>query len=111
MRFPLHQTATYFAPGVPNGFGKLSFDAVTPVIIAVRWEGRQVLFRDAQGRESMSKAIIYTETQVELGGFLALGNVGTATGLDPRATSANEIRQIGQSPSLRAAQTLFKAML
>ena len=102
------QTATYWAPIMPNtGFGNVSFAA--PVQIACRWQDRRELFRDSQGQEVISSAVVYPATPLENKGFLVLGLSGDA---DPRTVEgAYEIRAIGFSPSLKGTVQLDKVWL
>ena len=107
----LKQKATYWAPGLPDPYGRVTFEAL-PVEIDVRWEDSAELFRDAQGNEAVSRAVIYTLTQLAVTGWVQLGNAAVGTLSDPRVLEgAQEIRQIGTSPSLRATQQLFKVMV
>lgn len=108
----LGQTVTYWPAGTPDGYGKLNFADVVPVVLSCRWQNISVLFRDAQGRDAVSQAIVYLTDVLTLGGYLAQGNVGAVAGSDPRRISgAFEIRHIGTSPSLRADEVLYKVML
>jgi hypothetical protein len=108
----MNQTATYWAPGLDDGYGGLDFTSVVPQTIACRWQDVSQLFRDREGREVMSSAIVYPEQVLAIGGFLFLGDAGVAVGADPRELSgAYEIRQIGASPSLLADETLYKVWL
>ena len=104
-------TATYWAPGVPDGFGGMDFSSVTPVVIACRWQDRQELFRDTQGNQVMSVAIVYPAQAVALQGYLARGDAGTAVIGDPREAGALEVRAVGSSPSLSGDEELNKAWL
>lgn len=106
------QAATYWPPGVPDGFGGLDFSGCVPVLLMCRWQDDAVLFRDGQGRESTSSAIVYIDRDIEVRGFLALGD-HTALGA-PRPDevgSAFEVRKLGKSPSLSKGETLHKAYL
>lgn len=104
----MHQVATYWAPLGPDGFGGVLLDA--PVTIACRWQEKAVLFRDSDGREVMSTAVIYPAVIVLERGYVALGN--HVYDDDPKILeNAYEIRSVQQSPSLNAQQTLYKAML
>ncbi len=101
------QAATYWGPPVRDAFGVPVFPASAP--IGVRWEDKSVLFRDAQGQEVTSEAVVYTNQQVQIGGYLFLG---TSTQVDPRTEStAAAIRGIGRTVNLRASKRLNKAML
>lgn len=91
------QTASYAAPDGQNGFGDPQFLAA--VDVACRWQDKADLFRDSQGREVVSSAVVYVASEVEVGGTLDIGD-------GPR-----EIRNIGKSPSLDGAETLVKVWL
>ncbi|MAK86389.1 MAG: hypothetical protein CMK96_05510 [Pseudomonas sp.] len=95
-------SATYFPPAGQNGFGDPAFGA--PVSVMCRWEDRAVLFRDQQGREVMSDAIVYVSQDVAVAGRIGLGVLD-----DP--AEAREIRQRGISPSLDGDEELVKAWL
>jgi len=96
------QDATYFPPNGQNAFGDLSFGAA--VAVKVRWQDKADLFRDAQGREVVSSAVVYVDRLVAVGGRLGLGTLSSAT-------TAREIRNVGQSPALHGDTTLVKAWL
>lgn len=101
----MRQTATYWPPGVNDGYGGLTYGA--PEARACRWQNKAVLFRDAQGREVMSESIVYVAEAVEMAGKLLLG-VSTA---DEPPEAAKEIRQLDRSPDLRNARELHKVYL
>ena len=103
------QEATYWPPGVPDGFGGLDFSGCMPVLIMCRWQDDAVLFRDAQGREVTSSSIVYVDRDVAVRGFLVLGD--HTTELPHRVVGAFEIRQVGKSPLLSESETLYKAFL
>lgn len=98
----MRQDATYFPPAGQDGFGNLSFGAA--VAVKCRWQNKADLFRDQQGREVMSSAVVYVAQQVAVGGRLGLGTVASAD-------DALEIRNVGESPDLRNDATLVKAWL
>jgi hypothetical protein len=104
----LLQEATYWPPGTNDGFGSVEFGE--PQILRVRWQNGQSLARDAQGREFLSEAVVYTDEAVQLRGFLSLGD-HTYIG-DPRdVEGAHEIRSVQQSPNLSNSVTLYKVLL
>jgi len=105
----LNQTATYWAPGSNDGYGGLLYP--TKVEIVCRWQNVSELFRDSKGREAMSLAIVYTTEELATGGYLLIGNAGLEIEGSPMDLGAHEIRHFGASPSLRADQTLYKAIL
>lgn len=99
------QAATYWAPGSNDGFGGTTFAA--PVSILCRWQDQATLFRDTQGREVVSDAVVYPDRALAVGGRIALGSHEDANPVD----SAKEIRQAFQSPSLSNTEVLHKVML
>lgn len=108
----MKQEATYFAPGANNGLGQLDFSGVTPVLIKCRWQNDAVLFRDTQGQQVTSSAIVYPDQAVSVGGYLVQGDETGAGPLDPRGIAgAYEIRQVASSPSLDGTVSLIKAFL
>lgn len=100
----MNQAATYWTPGTSGGFGTTYGD---PVPLMVRWEDKSELYRDAQGNEVISSAVVYVPMPVEIGGFLALGD---HTGTPPEA-GAREIRQTGSTVDLDGTVRLSKAIL
>ena len=98
----LNQAATYFPPAGQSGFGDPLFGA--PVSVKVRWQDKADLFRDAQGREVVSSAVVYVSQDVEVSGRIGLGTL-----TDP--ANAKEIRQRGTSPSRTASMELVKLWL
>ena len=98
------QDATYWPLSANDGFGGGSYGAA--VAIKCRWQNAQKLFRDAQGREAVSEAIVYVDRELDNGGKLKLG---TVTGSPP--SDAIEIRAKGSSPSLDGTVTLHKVWL
>lgn len=101
---PLKQDGTYWPPGVNDGFGGVSYGAA--VAIKCRWQDVAELFRDAQGQEVTSSAVVYVDRTLALRGKLALGAI---SGAPP--SSAREIRQAGSSPSVDAQRALLKVWL
>ena len=98
----MRQDATYFPPAGQDGFGDLSFGA--GVSVKCRWQNKADLFRDQQGREVMSSAIVYVAQEVAIGGRLGLGTVANPA-------DALEVRNVVESPDLRNEKTLVKAWL
>lgn len=96
---------TYWPPGENTGFGKVSLG--DPVALTGRWQDRQDLFRDAEGREVVSEAVVYVSMLLENGGWLYLG---TSMEIEPPA-AAREVRAVQSSPDLEDEDTLYKAML
>jgi len=102
----MRHVATYWAPIAKeeDAFGGVPFDP--PVSVVCRWQEDAKVYRDVEGSERTSLAIIYSTRQLAIKGFLALGTVAD---LDPRNVEAFEIRHIDTSPSLRQDRELIKA--
>jgi hypothetical protein len=100
------ETLTYWAQSGNTPSGGSTFTA--PTEISGRWQQRQVLFRDAQGVERVSEAVVYVDRELMNGGYLFRGSSAAA---DPIAAGGKEIRAVQQSPSLGNEQTLHKVML
>ena len=101
----MRQAATYWARDGNDGFGGVGYAA--PVAVLCRWQDSQVLARDTDGNEFTSSAVVYTTTELEPEGRIALGTFADA---EP-VTSSREIRQTGKSPNLRQNITLNKLWL
>lgn len=101
------QVATYWPPGANDGFGGVSYGA--PVAIKCRWQDKAELFRDAEGQELTSSAVVYVDRPLEAKGYLFEGD---STDADPLSVDgAREVRQIGKSPSLKGSRVLHKVWL
>jgi hypothetical protein len=105
----LRQELVYWAPAGNDGFGKTLF--AVGVLLACRWQNTQGLFRDASGRQSTSDAIVYTDTPLAIGGYVALGSTGEGMEADHIRFAAYEVRSSGASPSLSGDEVLFKGIL
>ncbi len=103
----MNQSATYWAPGVNDGFGGIVYN--DSEVISCRWQDKAELFRDAQAREVTSSAVVYPAEELEIGGLLVLGDFYEAS--DPKAIGAREIRQVGKTTNLRVNQDLHKVWL
>lgn len=101
----MRQDATYWPPAGNDGFGGILYGS--PEAVKVRWEEKSVLFRDPQGNEVMSNAVIYVSKQLEIKGQLFLGVSASST----PPVGSREIRQVGQSPDLTQTKVLHKVWL
>ena len=73
----LNQTAVYWGGPENDGRGGYTFvDSEGPTEQDVRWEDKQELFINPLGKESLSRAIAYVDRDMEVGGYLFLGNMG-----------------------------------
>lgn len=103
----LNQTATYWAPGVTDVYGKRSYSA--PVQLQCRWEDRHEMIMDKVGQEAIAKSRVFFAEDLELDGYLFLGCDYSD---DPTAVvGAYEIRQIARVPNLRNLSTLYTVYL
>jgi hypothetical protein len=103
----MHQTATYWEFVGVDRFGKPAF--VGPVQLRCRWQEVAVLFKDSQGQQRTSSAVIYPAYSLALKGYVKLGVDAT---LDPIGLAgAYEILQNGDSPNLSGTITLNKVFI
>jgi len=107
----LKQTAVYWGNPVSNGYGGWTLDS--PVEISVRWEDRNELFTSPDGREEVSSAIIYTAQDVDIGGYLFLGELTdlSSSQLYSDEDDSFKIRQFSKSPNQRVSGFARKAFL
>lgn len=103
----LLQTATLWAV-TPNGYGGSTFSA--PVPIQCRWEDRTEKFVGPIDRqERVSKSIVYTDRNLNVGDYLFLGESAAA---DPSLViGASKVERFDKIPDLRTLLVLRKAYL
>lgn len=102
-----HQTATYWAPSTPNGFGGYTY--ATPVQIIVRWEYKQEEVVKENGETVVSRAVVFTSLDLANHGYLYLG---TSTTADPTTVAnAFQIQAIIKTPDLRNMTSERRAIL
>lgn len=108
----LRQDAVYWSAPTPDGYGGYTFaDAIA---IKCRWEDRQELFSREPGKEELSRAIVYTNRDLQMNGMLLLGALADldSDGVNPyEIDGAMEIRQVQKSPDIKARQFLRKNIL
>jgi hypothetical protein len=78
----LKEDGTYWAQSGVDSSGDPSFTA--PVFVKCKWEERTELFVGPDGREQRSRAVVFLDTDVIIGGYLFLGKSTTA---DPLTVS------------------------
>ena len=107
----LDQSATYWPPATPDGFGGVSYGA--PVAINCRWQNRSVLFRSVDGEELTSEAIVYVDRVLASKGLLMLGTHTTASPIGYRSGEdrPREIRGRQDSPGIDPSLILYKVFL
>lgn len=67
----LKDDIVYWGTPSPDGFGGATF--ADYVDLKGRWEDRNDLFIDTEGKESMTKAVVYVTQDMDLGGWLFKG--------------------------------------
>lgn len=84
-------TVTWWVKSSVSGYDESSFDV--PSTITARWEEAVELFRDASGREQISKAVVHIppESAVVVGDYLFLGESADP---NPQAAGAYEVRSV-----------------
>ena len=102
----MSQHATYWPPVGRERDGSVEFGP--PEQICVRWQDKAELFRDSDGREVTSSAVVFVGREVEVRGAIAQGKHDDES---PYDASAREIRQLGVSPNLGGTEKIVKAWL
>lgn len=87
--------------------GKPSFNA--PVAINGFWMERNEQFRDGQGRENVSQAIVRVDTDLALGGYLYNGT--SAEAVPTNEAGAYPIKSFDKMPNRHETTFLRKAFL
>ena len=101
------QQATYWGQPVPTGYGGHEFDI--PEVIRCRWEQKTEEFIDKKGATKLSQAVVYVDQDVEVGGYLYLGDTSEA---DPTALKeALPIQRYAKVPDIRAVEYVRKVWL
>lgn len=99
----LHQTLTYWAPGVRDQYGAATY--AVPVSKNCRWESKTTTMLNKQGEEFVTKSRIFLAEPLDMDGFVLLGDSAST---DPRTIpGAIEIQQTDTQPDLRNAKTLY----
>jgi len=107
----LKQTGVYWASPTSDGRGgtQTSF----PVEIDCRWEDMVQEIKDDEGKIHISKALVYTDREVDVGGFLYKGTLASLNNdINPSTNrDAHIILKYGEIPTLSASQVLRSAWL
>ncbi len=112
VRRAMRQDAVYWPPETTyDRFGNP--DPREPVQIACRWEENNVEFVDLSGTTQMSKAQVYVDREVLMGGILMLGTMDDVVDyVNPiENNKAEEILMFKQMPNLRKTGFLRLAFL
>lgn len=104
-----YQTATHWTI-TQDRFGGYTFSAPTTFIC--RWEDKTDEFMDANGRQAISRAFVYTERELELEDYLYLGSTAAA---DPETVTPKhkvaQVRRRDLIPSVDGLKTHKKYYL
>ena len=100
----LKQTATVFTRGASDGMGGSTYSSST---VRCRWEDKQVKFLTNKGEETVSRAVVYTDTDVAVGSFILLG---TTTETTPPNT-AYEVLHFNKTPSVKGTDFERKVII
>ena len=104
----LKQDVTRWPITGSDGFGGFTFGE--PVCIKGRWEDRSELFLNLDNEEEVSNAIIYLNTDIEVGDYFALGDY-TATNDPGTLDVAFRSRNKNKITDLRGLNALRKVWL
>ena len=101
------QKAVLWATPTPDGSGDWTF--ATAVEIDCRWEDKQQMVTDAQGKQVLCKAKVYVDRDIAAGSFLWLGTLVSLPSdhTNPRLISgASQVLSFGKLPNLKATEYL-----
>lgn len=105
----LPDCATYWGSPTTGGYGGAVFSP--PTTVKVRWEDKQEKFLTATGDEAVSRAVVFVESDVEIGGYLYFGEL-LPSEVDPtQIVGAHIIRQFLKTPDIQGLQHLRRAFL
>jgi hypothetical protein len=103
----LKQTISYWEN---LGAGGIGYSYANAIEIPGRWQDKQELFIDENGREQLSNAIVYVDRDVVVGDYLYLGNLDdlgdSSSGYDfndpSQLSGSYEIKAFKKTPNLQA---------
>lgn len=101
------QTAVYWGNPIADGFGGKAYTDIRE--IKVRWDGKQELIKDKEGKEVMSHAEITVTEDLSLDGLLRLGSfddIADSTGKVPQPEEVDDvftILQVEKTPLFRSS--------
>lgn len=105
----LNQIAVYWGSPAASGYGGYAYDS--PVDIDVRWEEKQELFVNDQGQQELSHSIIYTKHDLDVGGYVYLGeeaDLDSSHGNPEIIEAAYRIEAVAKSGNVKGTQYLRK---
>lgn len=105
----LRETVTHWPVTGTDGYGGFTFGS--PILLKGRWEDKNELFITPDHEEVVSAAIVYLNTDIAAGDYLAQGDHATVPIANPITVAAKRIRNYGKSTDLRGLVALRKAWL
>ena len=105
----LRQQVTHWPLTGSDGYGGFTYGA--PVLHKGRWEDKNELFITPDHEEVVSAAVVYLNTDVAAGDYLAEGDFATVPTANPVTVNGRRIRNYGKSTDLRGLVALRKAWL
>lgn len=106
-----NQWAVYWAPGPVDNFGNKTW--LAPDQVACRWSEEVVEFSDVMGNKQVSKAVVYPDRDLTVGGFLWQGRLADVTDfVDPTLNGGSSVIQSWRKiPTSDADEFLRKAFV
>ena len=106
----LRDSITHWPLTGSDGFGGFTFGA--PILLKGRWQDKNEVFITPNNEEVVSAAIVYLNTDIAEGDYLAQGDHATVPIANPATLStAHRVRNYGRSTDLRGLVALRKAWL
>ena len=105
----LREDVTHWPVTGTDGYGGFTYG--TPISLKGRWEDKNELFVTPENEEVMSSAIVYLNTDISPGDYLAQGDHATVPIANPTTAGGRRIRNYGKVTDLRAVVALRKAWL
>jgi hypothetical protein len=107
----LNQIAVYWGSPYDDGWGGKTF--ASAIEIMVRWEEKTMEIIDSMGRQTIARAIVFANQDLDIGGYLYLGELADlSSDPDPKDTvTAYEIRQFQKVSDLSGSRFIRKAFL
>lgn len=108
----LIQTAVYWSSPSASGYGGYTYS--TPSEIDCRWEKKQILYIDINGQEKLSNAIVYVNQDLDVNGYLYLGEEADLDSSHDNPQIIDNVFRIEafkKVPNIQGSQYLRKAYL
>jgi len=113
LRRACRQTVVYWPAPTNDGYGGFTYG--TPRELAARWEDKNEMVKDAQGREVRSSATVFLLDDVVHDGWLGLGckeDLSAGQLANPQlVAAARQIISFSKTPGLRSDEYVRQAWL